>query len=256
VNGLDELVSIAKTLHPNRLGVLIDLARALQRKIDVKINPHSDLMSAAFVEDFSARLIAYHALHEQKLTKKTFEFVFCGACRAGGKNAIITSSPVNPGADVTVDGVRYSLKTEGAAGMNKSSITISKLMEARWIRECQNPVDFAREASRRISEHLQHYQRIITLRAFEYNSMIEYDLVEIPLPILQSVEKLKASDFAPRTRNGGSSAQIVRDGRQVFTLRLDGSVEKVTVSNLRTDVCGIHGSWRIERETKQNDNDD
>jgi len=256
VNSLDELVTVARQLHPNRLGVLIDLAKALQRKIDVKINPNSDLMTPAFVEDFSARLIAYHALHEQKLTKKTFEFVFCGACRAAGSNAVITSSPVNPGVDVTVDGIRYSLKTEGAAGMTKSSITISKLMEARWIRECESPGDFAREASRRISEHLQHYQRIITLRAFEYDSVIEYDLIEIPLSILKYVEKLEARNFTQRTRNGGSSARIVLEGKQLFTLRLDGSVEKVTVSNLRMDVCRIHGSWRIERVAKQNDNDD
>jgi Type II site-specific deoxyribonuclease len=244
---LKELVRIAKGLPEDRLGVLIDLADALGRNITVNVNPKSDLATTSFAENFSGRLLAYHAFHEQKLTKKTFEFVFCAASHAAGRKASITTNSVNAGADVTVDGVAFSLKTEGAHSMTKSEITVSKLMEARWIRECRKPEDFAREVTTRVVEHLNEYERIITLRAFERPKYFEYDLIEIPLKVLRSVGRLKAVDFSQRTPNGGSSARVTYSGETAFTLRLDGSVEKITVSGLRTSLCVHHATWRVNR---------
>ncbi|MBX6763926.1 MAG: hypothetical protein IRY88_09630 [Rubrobacteraceae bacterium] len=237
----------AQRLRPQRLDVLIELAATLGRHVAVDVDPDSDLMTAEFVEDFSARLIAYHAFHEQKLTKKTFEFVFRGACRAAGRRAEITSSPVNPGADVTVDGVPFSLKTEGACSMSRDRITISKLMEARWIRECRTPEDFARETVTRVVDRLRSYRRILVLRAFSSGAQFEYHLVEIPLGVLMQVQHLTAADFSDRTNNGGSNAHVEIDGKIAFTLRLDGSVEKVTVSGLRLHFCRPHATWRVER---------
>lgn len=244
---IQRLVEAAQRLHPQRLDVLIELAATLDRHVDVDVNPNSDLMTAEFVEDFSARLIAYHAFHEQTLTKKTFEFVFQGACKAAGRRAEITSSPVYPGADVTVDGVPFSLKTEGARNMSRDRITISKLMEARWIRECRTPEDFARETVTRVVDHLRSYRRILVLRAFSSRAQFEYHLIEIPLDVLMQVQHLTAVNFSDRTDNGSSSAHVEIDGEIAFTLRLDDSVEKITVSGLRLRFCRRHATWRVER---------
>jgi len=245
VKRIERLLRAATRLHPQRLDVLLELAVALGRDVAVSVDPDSDLMTPEFVEDFSARLIAYHALHEQKLTKKTFEFVFQGACRAAGQNAKITSSPVNPGADITVDGVPFSLKTEGARSMSRAKISISKLMEARWIRECRSSQDFAQETVAHVVEHLQSYRRMLVLRAFSVAAGFEYHLVEIPLDVLMQVQHLTAADFSPRTDNGGSSAHVHVGDAIAFTLRLDGSVEKVTVSGLQIEFCMKHGVWRV-----------
>ncbi len=244
---VDLLLAAARQLPEARLGVLIDLAVALRRQVSTRAEADSAIATAAFAEDFSGRLLAYHAFHEQKLTKKTFEYVFCAASRAAGHNAVITTSSVNAGADVTVDGVAFSLKTEGAKSMSKSAITVSKLMEARWIRECRTPQDFADEVRSRVVDHLGEYERIITLRAFEKPNYFDYDLVEIPVAILRLVEGLTADNFTPRTANGGSSARVLRDGEEVFTIRLDGSVEKITISGLKTSVCTHHATWRVGR---------
>lgn len=243
---LAALTQLAGRLTPQRQVLLLELAQALTRTIDVKAERGSDILSTAFVEDFTGRVLAYHAMHEEKMTKKTFEYVFCGASRAAGRAAEITGSPVNPGADVTVDGSKFSLKTEAAQGISADTITISKLMEARWIRECRTGADFAREVSSHVGGHLDHYERMLTLRAFDLeDGSVEYSLVEIPLTVLRQVRTLRPADFSERTKNGGSSAKVTVNGRPAFTLRLDGSVEKITVSGLRVDVCRKHGSWRV-----------
>jgi hypothetical protein len=243
---LAALTQVAANLTPQRQALLLELAEALTRTIDVTIDRGTDILTPAFVEDFTGRVLAYHAMHEEKMTKKTFEYVFCGASRAAGRAAEITGSAVNAGADVTVDGSKFSLKTEAAQGISAEAITISKLMEARWIRECRTGADFAREVSSHVGGHLEHYERMLTLRAFDLaDGTVEYNLVEIPLAVLRQVKALRASDFSERTKNGGSSAKVTVNGRPAFTLRLDGSVEKITVSGLRVDVCRRHGTWRV-----------
>ena len=249
---IKELVAAAEHLPPDRLGVLVDLAEALGRHIAVRFSPASDLVNEAFAEDFSGRLLAYHAFHDEKLTKKTFEFLFAAACRATGHDAEITGNTVFAGADVTVDGVAFSLKTEGARSMSRSSITVSKLMEARWIRDCRAPSDFAREVAHRVVEHLSEYQRVLILRAFETATHFEYDLVEIPVAVLRAVSGLLPDDFSPRTRSGGTSAHVMFEGNRAFTLRLDGSVEKVTVAGLQVDLCTTHSRWKVRRQLTAN----
>ena len=212
-----------------------------------KISSDSNLLVPKFVDDFSSRLIVHHAVHDDKLTKKSFEFAFKSACVASGWNAVITGDPTNPGSDIVVNGVQFSLKTEAARSIKKRYITISKLMEARWIRNCQSKQDIAHEASTNISAHLEQYERIIMLRSFDFEpNFVNYDLIEIPKRILfANISKLKMHDFSDITRNGSSRADIFLDGKRVFSLRLDGSVEKITISNLDVDFCNHHGSWKI-----------
>ncbi|RIK08229.1 MAG: hypothetical protein DCC49_09200 [Acidobacteria bacterium] len=241
-----ELIDLAESLPLRQLEKLLRVAQALAEGIETTVAADSDLLSSAFVNDFSDSLLVYHATHTQRLTKKAFEFAFRDASEAAGREATITSNQVNPGADVLVDGVKYSLKTEGAQGISSLTVTISKLMEAAWIRDCVTGEDFAREASRRIAEHLGSYDRILVLRSFaEIGGDVRYDLVEIPVAVLLNVRGLSAADFKPRSGRGSTSAVVVLDGAAAFTLTLDGSVEKVTIRNLRLDLCQVHGTWRI-----------
>ena len=56
---------------------------------------------------------------------------------------------------------------------------------------------------------------------------------------------LTAGDFRAKTAGGGSGADIYVDGEKAFYVRMDGSVEKVTISGLLTKLCVIHGSWTV-----------
>lgn len=243
----DRLIAKVRDLGEAECLVIETLIDSLGLTVENYADPNSDIVTPKFARYFRTRLQIHHATTKEKFKKKSFEYAFQEACRACGLEAQITPSGTNPGHDVTVDGIHYSLKTEASRGINEKQITISKFMEARWIRECRTGGDFCR-GCRRISEHLTHYHRVLILRAFSVlapQEAVRYDLVEIPHGLLEAVKALTPQDFRPRTRNGGSGATVrSRDGAS-FRLRLDGSVEKVTLSGIMIADCVPHASWTV-----------
>jgi len=226
--------------------LLANIAQAFRADVETIVEPNSDLATPDFIEDFTNRLLLYHALNAEPLKKKTFEYAFAASCRSAGKHAVVNVNSTHAGHDVDVDGVAFSCKTEASTGISRSAIVISKLMEARWIRECASSADFAAQVRNRIVHHLQSYQRMIMLRAFiHHGTAFAYELVEIPVRVLLAMSTLPDAAFSPRTRNGGSSAKVMLNQRPAFTLRLDGSVEKVTISGLKISLCRQHARWII-----------
>ena len=222
--------------------------------VEEQIAPDSDLLSKDFASYFANRLRIYHAANTEKFNKKAFEYAFVAAARYAGNSAIILPSTVAPNADVEIDNHRYSLKTEAVRNLSRTAICISKFSEARWIRDCETPEDLTREATRRVPEHLRCYERVFTLRAFDMHAVllgdelpaVRYELWEIPRSLLMHVENLRPEDFAPKSTAVSSCANVMLDdGTRAFRLALDGSVEKVTLAGIRTDLCRFHGAWTI-----------
>jgi hypothetical protein len=243
---LRALNEVAATLSAPRLRVLRDMANALTRPVRALAHPASDIVVPEFEDAFSAQLLLFHSMHMGALTKKTFEYLFCAAHRAAGRDATLTENAVHPGEDATVDGQRFSLKTEAGKSISADYVLISKLMEARWLRECRTGDDFAREVRSHIGEHLTHYSRVLTLRSFHQPHGYRYDLVEIPVAHLRRVSTLTGDDFSARTKGGSCSAHVCdAGGRPLFTLVLDGSVEKVTVRRFAVTACVTHGPWLV-----------
>lgn len=234
-------------LTTNQCRLLQEVATAMKVPIECSVNTDSIFCSIpAFVEEFQNRLILYHALNEDVLKKKTFEYTFVRAANVAGMDAHVVTNSVNSGEDAIVNGIKYSLKTEADEKINNAKIKISKLMEARWIRECRSGEDFVVGLRNRVLPHLEHYEHILVLRAFKRpNNMFEYRLVEIPRDILLLMRHLKPVDFSPRTKNGTSRASVLLDDNPVFQVRFDGSVEKVTISGLLESACIVHGIWKV-----------
>ncbi len=242
----DSLIALIQQLHPAQVDLFFEIVSAMLRDVKEEFNPLSDLASIPFRLNFRDRLLIHHATNEAKLSKKAFEYAFGAACAADGKKARITSSQTNPGTDVTVDGVGFSLKTEAAAGMRADSINISKLSEGRWIQQCTSLLDLVQATVTRIPHHLLGYERILVLRALSSSqTQVIYELVEIPRSLLLKIENLTIADFTALTRQGGSTAKILSDGKPAFTLRLDGSNGKVTIVNLQMSLCTLHCRWTI-----------
>jgi hypothetical protein len=226
--------------------LIFEVAQALKTPIRSEILATSDLCSPQFVEEFQNRLVLYHALNDDVLKKKTFEFAFARAAKAAGKNVSINSNPTEPGTDVVVDGTNFSLKTEAARDIGRNLIKISKLMEARWIRDCKNKGDFIKGIKTRVLPHLSEYERILMLRAFKVDkNAFEYRLVEIPHSVLAAVENVKTADFSKPTSNNSTTAPVYYNGSTAFRVRFDGSVEKVTIERLSEDLCVVHAVWAI-----------
>lgn len=243
---LEQLYATAPHLNATRLMLLNGMALALQAKFDIALNPNSDFATPEFCEYFASRLLIHHAVVEEKLNKKSFEYVFRDALRHTGRAANITTSNVHPGADLIVDGTKVSLKTEASKNIRDTKITISKFMEARWIRD-QDAQSLAQLSSNRLREHLAGYDRIMMLRAFDIaRNQVKYDLVEIPHNLLSLATQLKPNDITlNQGRSGGGSALVLQNTQNAFTLKFDGSVEKITIANLPVEFCTIHATWSI-----------
>lgn len=244
---LNALLSQATPLDDGQLQLLIDMAAALEGEIESELDPESDIVCGPFESNFSNRLRLHHATNAQKFNKKAFEYAFHAASHASGRASRIVSNPNNPGADVEVDGTNYSLKTEAAASISPTRVTISKLMEARWIRDLTSPEDCVTAMRDRVLVHLSAYSRILTLRAFDVpGPAVRYELWEIPTMLLGQIAGLVATDFSgPDEKSGSCRATVMVDGDAAFSIVLDGSVEKVTIRGLATDHCYRHAWWHV-----------
>jgi len=247
---LQELIAVVTNLDAVQVELLTEVARTMQRRVEETVNPDSDFATPRFTANFRNRLLIHHATNEAKLTKKSFEYAFKGASEAAGQMGFITTSDTFSGVDVTINGVRFSLKTEASKDIRAEQITISKFTEARWIQQQTTREDLAREAAARIPAHLNNYDRLLVLRAREMSgARLLYEIVEIPLDLLRRVARLIAADFSARTAQGGSSARVIVEGRLAFTLRLDGSDGKITIAGLQISFCVRHVSWVIPTVT-------
>lgn len=206
-----------------------------------------DFLDDEAFEYFSTRLAAHHASSGVPLKKENFEHILERSFKRAGRQAKLSDSMVHRGADIEVDGIAYSLKTEAAKGINPQKITISKLMEARWIRDLTGPEDAPQQIKDRVLSHLNNYERIFILRSYGDEQTVRYDLREIPKRIIASVADLVADDFGKLTKSGGTSARVRYEGDVAFTLRLDGSVEKITLSGLDVALCPLHAWWELGR---------
>ncbi|MHB0867737.1 MAG: hypothetical protein ACYC6B_09505 [Thermoleophilia bacterium] len=246
-----DLLATIEELSPIQTHLLTQMAEAMVGDIPQTINTNSDILTPKFVDSFSNRLQMHHATHYERFNKKSFEYAFLASAIYAGHHAIIVEDSTNPGADLIIDDVPFSLKTEAAESIQEHRITISKLMEARWIRECLTEEDFARETTCRVVEHIEKYNRIMMLRAFTISpTEVRYDLMEIPKELFLRIGTLGAKDFSARTSNGSSSANIMLaetgNDKKAFSVRLDGSVEKITISGLLVSLCLFHGSWTVQ----------
>jgi hypothetical protein len=247
VVSLEELLAKAANLDEAQVQLLSEMADAFCWEVTAWLNPDSDLVADGFGDSILNRLRLHHATSEQKFNKTSFEFAFTAAARYAGRRAAKTVAHTFSGADVVVDGVRWSLKTEGATNMSPTTITISKFCEARWIRDCIDEDDFARETTARILRHLSEYDRVVTLRGtyIDDGAAVQYDLVEIPHDMLMAVQDLTPDDFSPRTAAGSSTARVYYKGTEAFVIVLDGSVEKITLRNIKVSKCITHATWVV-----------
>lgn len=243
---VDEAITSLRTLSPIQLDVITSIiAKFSEEQAGEHLLDHF-LDKAAF-EYFSTRLAAHHASSSVQLKKENFEHILEQSFLRTGHAAKLSDNMVHRGADLEVDGRRYSLKTEAPKKLNRKAITISKLMEARWIRDLTGPGDVPDQVSEKIVRHLDEYDQIFMLRSYGDDERVRYDLHEIPKSLLAKVEDLTADDFGQLTKAGGTSANVLIDGTKAFRLVLDGSVEKVTISGLKVEHCPLHAWWELGR---------
>ena len=216
-------------------------------KIVVETTTHpSDIVNPLFNTRFIASFIIHHTINQHRLDKKAFEYSFRDALRATARKAELDPSDTNPGADIAVDDVPMSLKTEGSKGIRLDRIVISKLMESAWMKPYKSLGEFHASIAKQILPHFKKYDRMFMLRVFPIENGQHYVLVEIPMEVLRSVKDVKKKDLSPLTKAKGTSAVVRWKGKTAWTLRFDGSDDKITLTDLPTSLCRVHGEWKVK----------
>jgi len=207
-----------------------------------------DFLAVPAFEYFSMRLAAHHAYSSNVLKKENFEHILEQAFKRTGVAAARADSMTLRGADLTVDGVTLSLKTEAAKNLQAARITISKLMEAAWIKQITSVDDIPGYIASMVMPHFGNYDRVFILRSYpdrDRAKFVRYDLHEIPKPVLEAVGGLAPGDFSPLTGTRTTSAQVRWNGAPAFKFRLDGSDDKLTINQLDVALCPLHAWWSL-----------
>ncbi|HWJ60604.1 MAG TPA: hypothetical protein VNS19_01445 [Acidimicrobiales bacterium] len=206
------------------------------------------LTSSIWAEAFSARLRAHHALNPEPLMTTAFEAAFNGACTVAGWKVDPTPSAVNRFYDTNVrtsdDVTRsISLKSSAAKDLKQNTVHISKLCEAAWIQDARTQKDRQRRLIKLFADLQKATDAILQLRCFRLTNAYRYELVEVPVSVFDHVAALTVAQAQPGTIWLPPKAKKAQDADA--RLRIDKSDGKLTVTGIRSDICTIHGEWKV-----------
>jgi hypothetical protein len=250
---LSKIESRLKRLTQGHLALIEKVLDTFDQPIKIQGNSNSDVATSEFLTAFGDALKLHHMLSTDYLDKYRFEATMTTVLSAIGKNAV-RPNRCNPGHDITVDGVPWSLKTQGDRGIKKDVLYISKFMElgkGQW--QAASDLPGLRD---RFLKHMNSYDRIFQLRYFEEKVAEQelgrmertYELVEIPKSLLEKAKKGEFRWMESSTQSPKPGYCDVKDsqGRILFRLYFDGGTErKLQIKGLRKDDCILHATWHF-----------
>jgi hypothetical protein len=152
----------------------------------------------------------------------------------------------NPGHDITIGSVKFSLKTQANKGISRKSVYISKFMElgkGQWGDDEQDLIGLREQ----FFSHMKFYDRILVLRTVsKAPDGWEYELVEIPKALLQQASGGTLRMMHGSTQNPKPGYCDVRDsnGDPLFQLYFDGGTErKLQIKGINIENCIVHARW-------------
>ena len=242
---LENRVSKLSTGQRALLDAIID---TFNQPVESWRNPDSNIVTADFLEAFGDVLKLHHTMSYDYLDKHRFEAAMERVYKALGKK-VSRPGMCNPGHDLTVDDIPWSLKTQGDKSIRVELLHISKFMElgkGQWIDEKDLP-----GLRDRFLHHMRSYDRIFQLRYFRNRpncSAHFYELVEIPKALFQQAENGQFEFMSKSTQNPKPGYCTVRDqlGTVSFKLYFDGGTErKLQIKELRKSLCTVHATWEF-----------
>lgn len=159
----------------------------------------------------------------------------------------------NPGHDITINGVRFSLKTQADKSLKVGYVHISKFMElgkGDWIDKEEDLLGLREQFLR----HMRNYDRILSLRRLptgKKKNICRYELVEIPKTLLEEAKNgtLRMVHGSRQTPKPGYCDVSEPRGRIKFQLYFDGGTErKLQIKALDKSLCTVHAEWEFETE--------
>lgn len=213
-----------------------------------KRDPASQWMSEQVVERLGDAMRIHHAFSRQALSKDRFEYALERALTLSGIQSRLEDSRINPGHDITIDGVPVSLKTEAAANIKINEIHVSK-----WMELGKGDWDLALLRDLFL-DHCTRYDHILTLRCVTRSpkkspTFFKYELVEIPKALMLEAKNCRLESMTNSKQNPRPGYGYVQEpnGLRKFSLYFDGGTErKLQIKHLRKNLCQVHATWEFE----------
>jgi type II restriction enzyme len=249
----DELFCKIQTLSESQRELIISLIDRFAHSLEASALAKSDIVNEQFLREFGDTLRIHHSMSSEPFTKDKFEHALVRVMTRIGRKADLAPKG-NRGHDLTIDRVRYSLKTQADRNMKLETLHISKFMElgkGQW--EDEEDLMGLRDEFLR---HMESYERIFSLRGFRpgaYDGSLRwtYELVEIPKALLQLATTGTIVMRHASRQNPKPGYCIVSDeaGGTLFQLYFDGGTErKLQIKSIRKDRCVVHATWSFAGE--------
>jgi len=204
------------------------------------------LISESILDDFGDILRVHHSFSREPFSKDKFEYALEKILSESGMSATLAPRGQR-GFDITIDGVRFSLKTEAAKTIKENILHISKFMELGGGQWGTNESDLE-GLRQQFLRTLSAFDRILTLRALKKENPYKYELVEIPKSLLSQAASgvLEMKMTSPQIPRPGYC--WVKDGESLlYRLYFDGGGErKLQIKALQKEFCVVHATWEFQ----------
>lgn len=214
-----------------------------------KVNSPETWLPDEWIEYFGLALSVHHGTITEPLAQKVFETVFQNACESVSWKVGEHGSEIRRFLDLEVSpergrDLKLSLKSTAAQRLSKTTVHISKLTEAAWIRDTRTARERQSRTLALFQEYMQTIDSIMMLRAFRSGQEIpsSYQLVEIPSAIFRSLQEAPLSSF----NADGPTIDCPYRGIDVAArVLLDRSDAKITFKQISLEACTVHVEWEM-----------
>lgn len=247
---VEKMIEKLGKLSQGQLAMLNGIVDTFLQDVSATRKDDSDVVSTQFLDAFGDILKLHHSLSSDYLDKHRFEAAMERVYRVLGVDAHRPGRN-NPGHDISVGGIPWSLKTQGDNSIKRDFLHISKFMElgkGKW--ETESDLVGLQD---RFIQHMAAYERIFQLRYFklEATELMPhshfYELVEIPKSLLLGAQSCECvmSHSSKQTPKPGYCT-VSKNGAVSFRLYFDGGSErKLQIKDIRKSLCIVHATWEF-----------
>jgi type II restriction enzyme len=242
---IKHLAKLLPELSESQLGWIEEIVKQFRKAHRYERDENSNIVSPCLLEEIGDALRLHHCFSREPFSKDKFEYLLERASNNCGLRAELARKG-NPGHDITISGVKFSLKTQANKGISRKSVYISKFMELGKGQWGDDEKDL-RGLREQFFSHMKSYDRILVLRTVsKAPGGWEYELVEIPKALLQRASGGKLRMMHSSTQHPKPGYCDVRDskGALLFQLYFDGGTErKLQIKGINIEGCTVHARW-------------
>jgi hypothetical protein len=253
---LQILSEALRDLTDSQVGLVETVVAELRKPASFRRTGASDLINDRVLQDFGDVLRIHHCFSRGPFGKDKFEYALervlnlceipAGIARTG-----------NPGHDITINGQRFSLKSQAAKATAVRSLHISKFMElgkGQWTDQQEDFIGLREQ----FFNHLQSYDRILSLRKLRstITYIWRYELVEIPKSLLLESRNATLTIMHDSNQWPKPAYYSVTDsvGAIKFQLYFDAGREgKLQIRRLNKAYCFGHAEWMFGTSSSESD---